>query len=710
MLTEQKRERRCLLVVVLSLALGLLPLASTAHAAPRASAGGTWTSYTNGNNVLALAQQGNTLWAGGMGGLVRWDMTTGNYVKYTARDGLPDNQVSSVALQANGALWAGLGSWNGGLVVFQGGRWTTYTSDNGLVSNFVLCVAVDPQGRKWAGTVRGVSVLDDHGTPHDSRDDAWLSFRRSDGLVNEGVMAIAFDAAGRKWFATSGGLSVLDDKGTPEKGDDVWTSFTSADGLGHNEVRALLVDRAGLKWCVTRTDVSLLDDGGTPHDKRDDRWTHFSTADGLIADDPRAIAEDGAGLKWLGTTSGLCVLEDGGTPSDKSDDRWTIFSQPDGLVDEWVRALAVTGNQVYVGCSGSASRLDHRGTPRDKTDDQWSRWVTADALPSNNVTALATQGAGLVWIGTDTYLTAYDGSTWTNVARATVRCIVLDRNGVKWVAAGSTVLALDDRGTPHQTGDDVSTQFTSADGLLAGGPEAIAIDAAGRKWVGTGQGASVLSDNGTPHVKGDDTWTSFTSADGMAGNWVHAVAVDGPNRVWFVHEGNGASVLDHKGTPHDKRDDVWTTFSDADGLTSDSIYSVVVDSAGRKWFGGCEGLHVLSDGGANSKADDVWTTFHVGDCNQGLAFHARGWKWIATGWSGVLALHDGGTPHNTADDVWVTYAVAQGLVDDRAQCVAVSPSNVVWVGADGGLSRFEGEPFVPRYWLRLPVVLKQAWD
>ena len=710
MLAQRNFARLCLVVVVLSLALGLLPLASTAHAAPRAAAGGTWTSYTNGNYVRALALQGNTLWAGGLGGLVRWDMTTGSYVKYTARDGLPDHQVNSIALGTDGALWLGLGTWNGGLTVYQGGRWTTYTQDNGVVSNFVLCVAVDPQGRKWVGTVRGVSVLDDHGTPHDSRDDTWLSFRGSDGLVNEGVMAIAFDTAGLEWFGTSGGLSVLDDKGTPEKGDDMWTSFTSADGLGHNEVRALLVDHAGLKWCVTRADVSLLDDAGTPYDKRDDRWTHFSTADGLIADDARAIAEDGAGLKWVGTTSGLCVLEDAGTPHDKGDDRWTRFSQADGMVDADVRALAVTGNWVCMGGNGSVRRLDHRGTPRDKTDDQWSRWATTDALPNNNVKALATEGAGLVWIGTDTYLAAFDGSTWTNVARATVRCIVLDGAGIKWIAAGSTVLALDDRGTPHQTGDDVATQFTNADGLMAGGPEAIAIDAGGRKWVGTGQGASVLTDNGTPHDKSDDRWTSFTTADGMAGNWVHAVAVDGSNRVWFVHETNGVSVLDHKGTPHDKSDDVWTRFSKADGPISDSVYSVLVDAAGRKWFGGCEGLHVLSDGGTNAKTDDVWTTFHVGDCNQGLALDARGWKWIATGWSGVVALHDGGTPHNTADDVQSAYTVAQGLVDDRAQCIAVSPANVVWVGTDGGLSRFEGEPFVPRYWLHLPVVLKQAWD
>jgi hypothetical protein len=130
----------------------------------------------------------------------------------------------------------------------------------------------------------------------------------------------------------------------------------------------------------------------------------------------------------------------------------------------------------------------------------------------------------------------------------------------------------------------------------------------------------------------------------------------------------------------------------------------LVDSAGQKWFGGCDGLHVLSDGGTSQKSDDIWTTFPAGGCNPGLALDARGWKWIATGWDGVAALLDGGTPHVKSDDTWVMYTVGQGLVDNRTHCVAVSPTGVVWVGTDGGLGRFEGEPVVARYWLRLPLV------
>jgi ligand-binding sensor domain-containing protein len=50
-------------------------------------------------------------------------------------------------------------------------------------------------------------------------------------------------------------------------------------------------------------------------------------------------------------------------------------------------------------------------------------------------------------------------------------------------------------------------------------------------------------------------------------------------------------------------------------------------------------------------------------------------------------LDDGGTPHDQNNDAWSTYTIAEGLVDDRAQTIAVSPEGTVWVGTDDGISR-----------------------
>jgi ligand-binding sensor domain-containing protein len=352
------------------------------------------------------------------------------------------------------------------------------------------------------------------------------------------------------------------------------------------------------------------------------------------------------------------------------------------------------------------SRLDHGGTPHDKGDDVWTSYVTADWLPYNDVEALITEGADLAWIGTQGGLVAFDGSNWTTFNIGRVMAIIRDDAGRKWFGTSGGVKVLSDGGTPHDQSDDTWTTFTTADGLVHNWIEGIAVDEAGRKWfVNDGNGVSVLDDAGTPYDKTDDTWTSFTAADGLAGDRVHVAAVDGPNLVWFAHESDGVSLLDYGGTPHDKSDDVWTTFTPVDGLAGNSVYAIVVDKAGRKWFGACGGVSVLDDGDTpHNKADDTWTTFPVGDCNQGIAIDGRGRKWIATGWSGVEVLDDGGTPHDQSDDVWTTYTIAEGLVDNRAQAIAVSPEGIVWIGTDGGVSRFQEA--AGEYQIYLPLVLK----
>lgn len=669
---------------------------------------GPWQSWTNGNFVNALAVDGDNVWAGSAGGVVRWDLTTDSYARYLAPHGLPDNHVSTVVVDGAGRLWFGLSTWNGGVTVYDAGAWTTFTQRDGLATGWVHAVTIDGAGRKWIGTQRGLSVLSDNGTPHDKADDTWTTFTVDDGLPHRVVLDVAVDGMNQKWVGTSSGLSALDDNGTPhDKSDDISTTFTSADGLASDNVQTIAVDEAGNKWVGTSGGVSVLDDGGTPHDKGDDTWTAFTTDDGLIGNRIYAIAVDGVDRKWFAAYGAVSVLSDAGTPHQKGDDIWTTFTTADGLTGTGVWAVvAGTADEMWFGTwRGGVSRLDHAGTPHDKADDVWTSYVTGDWLPHNDVEAVLTEGANLAWIGTQGGLVAFDGSHWTIFDTGNVMAIRKDGAGRKWIGTSGGVKVLSDGGTPHDESDDIWTSFTTADGLVSNWVKGIAGDGAGRKWFVTdGHGVSLLDDAGTLHDKSDDAWTSFTAADGLASDRVHVAAVDGPNLVWFAHESDGVSLLDHAGTPHNKSDDVWTRFTPADGLAGGSVYSIVVDGAGRKWFGACGGVSVLDDGGTpHEKADDTWTTFRVGDCNQGLAIDAAGRKWIATGWSGVMVLDDAGTPHEQGDDVWRTYTRAEGLVEDRAQCIAVSSGGIVWVGTDGGVSRMIGGA---QYRLYLPLVLR----
>lgn len=124
-----------------------------------------WLNYTNGDNIKALAEEGNNIWVGTEGGLVKLDKTTGNQTFYNkSNSGLPDNVVLSIAIDQNGTKWIGT---KGGLVEFDGTNWSTYnTSNSGLPNNTVTEITIDENGTKWIGTLyRGLAVFNGNGIP-----------------------------------------------------------------------------------------------------------------------------------------------------------------------------------------------------------------------------------------------------------------------------------------------------------------------------------------------------------------------------------------------------------------------------------------------------------------------------------------------------------------------------------------------------------------
>ena len=625
------------------------------------------------NYVLAIAEaSGGRWWFGTSGGVsvlddggTPFDKGDDTWTTFTTTDGLAGYNVYAIAEGGWGWLWFGT---SGGVSVLDDGgtpfdkgddTWTTFTTADGLAYNFVKSIAEDGGGRLWFGTWHGVSVLDDGGTPFDKGDDTWITFTNHDGLAENYVEAIAEDGGGRWWFGTNGGVSVLDNGGTPfDKGDDIWNTFTNLDGLANDEVNAVAEDSRGRLWFGTEGGTSMLDDGDTPFDKGDDTWTTFTTADGLAVNYVQAIAEDSGGRWWFGTYDrGVSVVYDGGTPLDKGDDTWTTFTESDGLAHSTVHAIAEDGGgRQWFGTQDGVSVLDDGGTPFDKGDDTWTTFTFIDGLAGRSSLAFAEDRGGRWWFGT--------------------------ANGVS---------VLDNGGTPFNKGDDTWATFTTADGLADNFVESVAEDGGGRLWFGTWfGGVSVLDDSDTPFDKRDDTWTTFTTADGLADNFVKSIAEDGGGRLWFG-TGGGASVLDDGGMPFDKADDTWTTFTTADGLADNDVQAIAEDGGGQLWFGTWGGgVSALDDGGTPfDKGDDTWTTFTTADglvsnYVRAIATDGGGRLWFGTH-PGVSALDNGGTPFDKGNDIWTTFTTVDGLVDNSVHDIAKDGEGRMWFGTESGL-------------------------
>ena len=117
-----------------------------------------WVNYTCGISIRSLAEEGDYIWAGTEGGLVKIDKTTGDQTFYNiANSGLTDNDVGLVAIGGDGNKWISCGC----LVKFDGTNWTLYDSLNsGLPSKHIYSIVIDSAENAWIGTYRGLAKFD----------------------------------------------------------------------------------------------------------------------------------------------------------------------------------------------------------------------------------------------------------------------------------------------------------------------------------------------------------------------------------------------------------------------------------------------------------------------------------------------------------------------------------------------------------------------
>jgi ligand-binding sensor domain-containing protein len=114
--------------------------------------------------------------------------------------GLPSDTVTAVYIDPlTGNQWFGTpkgAAYHVGTETKK--NWTDYSTMDGLVNNEILSIAGDAEGNIWFGTKGGVSKF---GTS------TWISYKEADGLAGNTVYAIAFDQDGSAWFGTEKGVS-----------------------------------------------------------------------------------------------------------------------------------------------------------------------------------------------------------------------------------------------------------------------------------------------------------------------------------------------------------------------------------------------------------------------------------------------------------------------------------------------------------------------
>ncbi len=269
----------------------------------------------------------------------------GGWTTYTTADGLADNDVRAVALDADGIAWFATAS--GVSCRRPNGSWTTFTTADGLAHNDVRSVALGPDGSAWFATPAGVSRREPDGT--------WTTFGTAAGLPSNDVRAVGVSAEGHVWLATGAGAAQRSASGQ-------WTAFTIADGPARNDVRDVAVAADGAIWFATADGVARR--------RADGNWSVFGPSHGLPSSDVWAIEVDPEGSVWAGTSAGVGLRA--------RDPQWTQFTTDQGLASNEVRALSLgPDGSVWVGTPAGVSVRQATGA--------WVTFTSADGLAGDDV-------------------------------------------------------------------------------------------------------------------------------------------------------------------------------------------------------------------------------------------------------------------------------------------------------------------------------------
>jgi hypothetical protein len=200
---------------------------------------------------------------------------------------------------------------------------------------------------------------------------------------------------------------------------------------------------------------------------------------------------------------------------------------------------------------------------------------------------------------------------------------------------------------------------------------AVTVDQSGKVWVGMEKGGVALWDG--------STWRLYTTADGLPSDWIYSLYVDSQNRVW-AGTWEGVALFENG------RWSVPYTF--ANGTIFDNkVHAVALDASQNIWIG-----HIDKGVSFFDAAAQKWTHFtrETGEL-AGDAVRAIVTQNSTDGKSQAVwvALLDGGLSRYQ-DGQWTSFTSQNGLPADEVRAVAVDMYNRVWAATSKGVSYYDG--------------------
>ena len=524
-------------------------------------------------------------------------------------------------------------------------------------------------------------ALDPHRTMAQYVHDKWGQDR---GFVGGAIYAISQSGDGYLWIGTERGLLRFDGY-----------NFTMIqqplpDSTSIGPVRGLLADAEGNLWIRLEGPRMLLYRDGKFEDIDARLDLQDITFTAMALDDHGSVLLSGLGDRTLRYRNGH--LE---TVVKAEQQPGTVISMAvtrDGRI--W---LGTQDNGLSRVSQGQISKLG------DESDDSQIKAL----LPAVN---------GALWIGTDHGLQIWDGKSLTKkelptpIGKLQILAMARDHNGNVWIGTNHGIVRIDLAGAisvdqlKDGPGNEVTAIYEDRDGSLwFGGSQGIErmrdgifvtystaqglpsdsngpvyVDVDGRTWFAPLSGGLYWLRNGQVHQ---------VTADGLDHDVVYSIS-GGKDEIWVGRQRGGLTVLTAEDESISAR-----TFTQADGLAQDSVYSVHRNRDGTVWAG-------TVSAGVSRLADGKFTNF-----SEAHGLPANTINSIFEGFDGTMWFATPGGLASLANGHWTNRSIRDGLPASNVRTIFEDSKHVLWIATSGGLAFLSsGQIHLPE---KLPEALRE---
>lgn len=537
--------------------------------------------------------------------------------RITAKDGLPETTIFSMAKDQRGFLWFGTPT---SLIRFDGYEYQSYSDreslDRQLKTSGAGNIFIDSKNRLWVGTWgEGLVVYDEHmqllnhfvhqkNTPgtlgsnkiqvvfEDSRGDIWvgtngaglslyqpidnrfINYRHDErkpfSISHDRIWGIAESAPGVLWIATSEGLNRLDtnvNNRAQAQFQRFYPSPQQPNSLNHLMIRAVFVDNKGRLWVGTQIDFGRFKPQSGEFNK-----IELPNSSGLSA--VTRIKQDSKGNLLIGTQQGLYQLDPNSEQLQVwgSSEAFQLFPQND------IRDILVDSSGILWLSTRYAGIIKIDLAPNAfhpqasyKNDGQQAHFNRIfHAFVDNDNTVWLGESSGLLFrpYGQRQFR-RYLSPQWQ--IKDSVTALTQDSQKQLWVGTRSGLYTI----------NTVTAEVLERNDLLAGistkNVTALWFDTAEGIWIGTAH-------DGLLHLQSDGQLNVYHGDGGhntVAGNSIHSLFEDSRQNIWI---GTSSSGLSRYNMGSGKFYHYRHHSDDNTSLADDTINHMIEGRDGKMWF------------------------------------------------------------------------------------------------------------------------------